>query len=118
MTTDADLRCTILDTVAERLRDAHDKAPIQAVPMLTAAGIDPARSGQDCRATAASSGKGVRRVRYEQPHVSLYASPGTLKLIKQTALDEDTTAQALYREGLLRMLQARGLYRGKTVADI
>lgn len=51
-------------------------------------------------------------------HRSLYASAGTIKLIRQIACDEDTSAQALYREGLLLMLQQRGHYRDKTAEDI
>ncbi len=58
------------------------------------------------------------RTRVEKPHVSLYAAPETLKAIKRLALDNDTTAQALYREGLLLMLQKYGLYLDKGLEDV
>ncbi|MHC2021454.1 hypothetical protein [Methylobacterium sp. CM6247] len=58
------------------------------------------------------------RVRYEKPHVSLYASPETFKAIKRLALDEGTTAQALYRKGLLLMMREYGIDRGMTEDEI
>ncbi|MHC2021331.1 hypothetical protein [Methylobacterium sp. CM6247] len=51
-------------------------------------------------------------------HRSLYASPETLDLIRQIAYEERISAQRLYREGLLMMLQARGHYGNKTVDDV
>lgn len=51
-------------------------------------------------------------------HRSLYTSAETFDLIRQIAFDEKTSAQALYREGLLLMLQRRGKYIGKTAEDI
>lgn len=58
------------------------------------------------------------RVRYEKPHVSLYASEATFKAIKRLALDEGTTAQALYRKGLLLMMKEYGIDRGMTEDEI
>jgi hypothetical protein len=48
----------------------------------------------------------------------LYTSAETFDLIRQIAFHEKTSAQALYREGLLLMLQRRGHYIGKTNEDV
>ncbi|MGC5781757.1 hypothetical protein [Methylobacterium sp. NFXW15] len=58
------------------------------------------------------------RTRIEKPHVSLYAAPETFDAIKRLALDNRTTAQALYRRGLLLMLQENGLYLDKSEEDV
>jgi len=58
------------------------------------------------------------RTRTEKPHVSLYAAPETFDAIKRLALDNRTTAQALFRRGLLLMLQENGLYLNKTEKDV
>ncbi|GJD73850.1 hypothetical protein CFIICLFH_2080 [Methylobacterium goesingense] len=51
-------------------------------------------------------------------HRSLYAKPETFDLIRRLAFETNTTAQALYREGLLLMLQKRGHAQGKSSEDI
>lgn len=51
-------------------------------------------------------------------HRSLYARPETLDLIREIAFKDRTSAQALYREGLLLMLKERGHYQDKTVDDV
>jgi hypothetical protein len=58
------------------------------------------------------------RTRIEKPHVSLYANPETFDAFKRLALDNRTTAQALFRRGLLLVLQEHGLYLDKTEADV
>ncbi|MCK2056989.1 hypothetical protein [Methylobacterium sp. 37f] len=51
-------------------------------------------------------------------HRSLYAKPETLDLIREIAFRERISAQSLYREGLLLMLQSRGHYEDKGLEDV
>lgn len=51
-------------------------------------------------------------------HRSLYAKPETLELIRQIAFNKRVSAQHLYREGLLLMLQEHGHYEDKTIDDV
>lgn len=63
-------------------------------------------------------GRAARGTREGDAHRSLYAKPETFDLIRRIAFENNTTAQALYREGLLLMLQARGQATGKDADDI
>lgn len=51
-------------------------------------------------------------------HRSLYAKPETLEKIREIAFKERVSAQSLYREGLLLMLQGRGYFEDKTLDDV
>ena len=75
--------------------------------------MDPLSRRHSSRGEAAPHQTPLREV-----HRSLYTSAETFDLIRQIAFDEKTSAQALYREGLLLMLQRRGKYIGKTAEDI
>ncbi|MET3695391.1 hypothetical protein [Methylobacterium goesingense] len=63
-------------------------------------------------------GRAGRGTREGDVHRSLYAKPETFDLIRRLAFETNTTAQALYREGLLLMLQKRGHAQGKSSEDI
>ncbi|MCJ2011248.1 hypothetical protein [Methylobacterium sp. J-076] len=63
-------------------------------------------------------GRAARGTREGDAHRSLYAKPETFDLIRRIAFETNTTAQALYREGLLLMLQHRGHAAGKDADDI
>ena len=63
-------------------------------------------------------GRAARGTREGDVHRSLYAKPETFELIRRLAFETNTTAQALYREGLLLMLQKRGQARGQDPDDI
>ncbi len=60
-----------------------------------------------------SKGRAARGTREGDAHRSLYAKPETFELIRRLAFETDTTAQALYREGLLLMLQKHGKAQGQ-----
>ena len=63
-------------------------------------------------------GRAGRGTREGDVHRSLYAKPETFDLIRRLAFETNTTAQALYREGLLLMLQKRGHAKGKDAEGI
>ncbi|MCJ2110129.1 hypothetical protein MKK64_02700 [Methylobacterium sp. E-025] len=63
-------------------------------------------------------GRATRGSREGDVHRSLYAKPETFDLIRRLAFETNTTAQALYREGLFLMLQKRGHARGNEPEDI
>ncbi|TXN73404.1 hypothetical protein [Methylobacterium sp. WL6] len=63
-------------------------------------------------------GRAARGTREGDVHRSLYAKPETFDLIRRLAFETNTTAQALYREGLFLMLQKRGHARGNDPEDI
>lgn len=63
-------------------------------------------------------GRAARGTREGDVHRSLYAKPETFDLIRRLAFDSNTTAQALYREGLFLMLQKRGRAKGNEPEDI
>lgn len=63
-------------------------------------------------------GRAARGTREGDVHRSLYAKPETFDLIRRLAFEKNTTAQALYREGLLLMLQKHGHAAGKDGEDI
>jgi hypothetical protein len=63
-------------------------------------------------------GRAARGTREGDVHRSLYAKPETFDLIRRLAFEKNTTAQALYREGLLLMLQKHGHASGKDGEDI
>lgn len=65
-----------------------------------------------------AGGRAARGTREGDIHRSLYAKPETFDLIRRLAFETNTTAQALYREGLLLMLQKRGHALGKDSEDI
>ena len=65
-----------------------------------------------------SQGRAARGTREGDAHRSLYAKPETFDLIRRLAFETNTTAQALYREGLLLMLQKRGQAQGRDPEDI
>lgn len=67
---------------------------------------------------AKGAGRAGRGTREGDVHRSLYAKPETFELVRRLAFEANTTAQALYREGLLLMLQKRGLAQGKGSEDI
>jgi hypothetical protein len=63
-------------------------------------------------------GRAARGTREGDAHRSLYAKPETFELIRRLAFEKNTTAQALYREGLLLMLQRHGQAAGKEPDEI
>ncbi|MCJ2085463.1 hypothetical protein MKK88_05570 [Methylobacterium sp. E-005] len=63
-------------------------------------------------------GRAARGTREGDAHRSLYAKPETFDLIRRLAFEKNTTAQALYREGLLLMLQKHGQAPGRDPEDI
>ena len=63
-------------------------------------------------------GRAARGTREGDAHRSLYAKPETFDLIRRLAFEKNTTAQALYREGLLLMLQKHEKAIGKDAEDI
>lgn len=66
----------------------------------------------------ATTGRAARGTREGDVHRSLYAKPETFELIRRLAFKNNTTAQALFREGLLLMLQKRGHAQNKGSEDI
>lgn len=66
----------------------------------------------------ATTGRAARGTREGDIHRSLYAKPETFELIREIAHQNKTTAQALFREGLLLMLQKRGYAKGKDSEEI
>lgn len=65
-----------------------------------------------------AQGRAARGTREGDAHRSLYAKPETFELIRRIAFEKNTTAQALYREGLLLMLQKHGQAAGRDPDDI
>lgn len=63
-------------------------------------------------------GRAARGTREGDAHRSLYAKPETFDLIRRLAFEKNTTAQALYREGLLLMLQKHGHAVAKDAEEI
>lgn len=63
-------------------------------------------------------GRAARGTREGDAHRSLYAKTETFELIRRLAFEKNTTAQALYREGLLLMLQKHGQATGQDPDDI
>jgi len=106
------------DDVIVQLRD--DEVPnVMSVTPSASEVVEPVT-------TATSAISRVRKARAKpqaeeaagMAHRSLYASPETLDLIRRIAFEERISAQSLYREGLLLMLQARGHYQHKSVDDV
>lgn len=79
----------------------------------------PAAASRPEPATASrGTGRAAKGTRPGDVHRSLYAKAETLELIRRIAFESNTSAQALYREGLLMMLQARGYAQDKTADDM
>lgn len=68
--------------------------------------------------TVAASRRAAKGTREGDVHRSLYAKPETMELVRRIAFEDGTTAQALYREGLLLMLQKRGHCAGMSADDL
>ena len=78
----------------------------------------PARLRDDEIPGGKGQGRAARGTREGDAHRSLYAKPETFDLIRRLAFEKNTTAQALYREGLLLMLQKHGQAPGRDPEDI
>lgn len=107
--------------VITQLRD--DEVP-DAVSVALSTPPEPAQEPKTAPASTKARGRGnvksksVADENAGMAHRSLYAKPETLDLIREIAFKERISAQSLYREGLLLMLQGRGHLKGKTVDDV
>jgi hypothetical protein len=99
------------DSIAAPLR--NEDVPEGTSQPTASLRIDPLSRRHSSRGEVAPHQAPPREV-----HRSLYTSVETFDLIRQIAFHEKTSAQALYREGLLLMLQRRGHYIGKTNEDV
>lgn len=99
------------DPLAAPLRD-------EDVPDGTARPTGSVRRGTASRRLDIASTTTSQETPPRHIHRSLYASAETLALIRKIAFENNMSAQELYREGLLLMLQRRGYYRDKSLKDI
>lgn len=96
----------------------HDADVPDALPEPRRAEITAAAPRSAARLGRARGKSATETELQDYAHRSLYAKPETLDLIRKIAFEERTSAQALYREGLLLMLRERGLYKDKTSDDV
>jgi hypothetical protein len=105
----------------EEPAQAHDPIPAplrdEDIPQ---GNTQPNVSGQKASGRRHGSGleDGSQRTARQHVHRSLYASAKTIALIRRIAYENNTSAQELYREGLLLMLQKHGHYMDNTLEDI
>lgn len=98
---------------------SHDDVKVQLndddVPEAVAPQARPIRGARlEPRPKRTRAPKGSRVGNEQQP---LYARTETMDLIRAVAHREGVSAQTLYREGLMRVLHARGLLLNRQSAD-
>ncbi|MER2268210.1 hypothetical protein [Methylobacterium oxalidis] len=99
---------------------ATEQAPDRVRPQLLDADVPPSKqlSALPTSERDPTSAKLTRAIGPSHAHRSLYARPETLDLIREIAFKNHISAQSLYREGLLMMLQKRGFYLDKRIDDV